>query len=59
MLVLIRLFISSFFFPCNFQTFKFFFTFFSENVWPRRLKFGTPVDSRQMYRVYRFQAAGI
>ena len=35
----------------------FFVTFFSGTVRPRRLKLGTHVDSGQMYRVYRNQAA--
>ena len=55
---LIHPFISSFFFLSNFQTFKYFVTLFSETVWPRRLKFGTHVDSGQMYHVYRNQAVG-
>ena len=59
LLVLIRLFISSFFFLSNFQTLKFFVTLFSATVRPRRLKHGTHVDSGQMYRVYRNQAAGV
>ena len=50
-------FISSFFFFSNFQTLKFFVTLFSRTVKPRRLKLGTHVDSGQMYRVYRNQAA--
>ena len=50
-------FISSFFFLSNFQTLKFFVTLFSGTVRPRRLKLGTHVDSGQMYRVYRNQAA--
>ena len=44
LLVLIRPFISSFFFLSNFQTFKFFVTLFSETVWPRRFKLGTYVQ---------------
>ena len=48
---------SSFFFLSNFQTFKKFVTLFSETVWPRRLKLGTNMNSEQMYRVYRNQAA--
>ena len=36
---------------------KIFVTFFLRNVRPRRLKLGTHVDSGQMYRVYRNQAA--
>ena len=50
-------FISSFFFLSNFQTSKFFVTFFSGTVRPGRLKLGTHMDSGQMYRVYRNQAA--
>ena len=57
LLLLIRLFISSFFFLSNFQTLNFFVTHFSGTVKPRRLKLGTHVDSGQMYRVYRNQAA--
>ena len=57
LLLLIRPFISSFFFFSNFQTLKFFVTLFSGTVRPRRLKLGTHVDSGQMYRVYRNQAA--
>ena len=38
-------------------TLKFFATRFSGTVRPRRLKLGTHVDSGQMYRVYRNQAA--
>ena len=48
---------SSYFFLSNFQTLKFFVTLFSLTVKPRRLKLGTHVDSGQMYRVYRNQAA--
>ena len=50
-------FISSFFFLSNFQTLIFFFTLFSGIVRSRRLKLGTHMDSGQMYRVYRNQAA--
>ena len=57
LLLLIHPFISSFFFLSNFQTFKFFITFFSETVWPRRLKLGAYMDSGQMYRLYQNQAA--
>ena len=57
LLLLICPFISSFFFLSNFQTLKFFLTLFSRTVRPRRLKPGTHVDSGQMYRVYRNQAA--
>ena len=52
LLLLIRPFISSFFFLSNFQTLKFFVTLFSGTVRPRRLKFGTHMDSGQMYHVY-------
>ena len=47
----------SFFFLSNFQTLKFFVTLFSGIVRPKRLKLGTHMDSGQMYRVYRNQAA--
>ena len=47
----------TFFFLSNFQALKFFVTFFSGTVRPRRLKLGTHVDSGQMYRVYQNQAA--
>ena len=57
LLLLICPFISSFSFLSNFQTLKFFVTLFSGTVRPRRLKFGTCVDSGQMYRVYWNQAA--
>ena len=57
LLQLIRSFISSFFFLSNFQTLKFFITLFSGTVRPRRLKLGTHIDSGQMYRIYRNQAA--
>ena len=57
LLLLICLFISSFFFLSNIQTLKFFVTLFSRTVRPRRLKLGTHVDSGQMYHVYRNQAA--
>ena len=49
----------SVFFLSNFQTLKFFVTLFSGTVRPRRLKLGTHVDSGQMYRVYRSQAAAL
>ena len=49
----------SVFFLSNFQTLKFFVTLFSGTVRPRRLKLGTHVDSGQMYRVYRNQAAAL
>ena len=57
LLLLICFFISSFYFLSNFQTLKFFVTLFSRTVRHRRLKLGTHVDSGQMYRVYRNQAA--
>ena len=57
LLLLIHHFVSSFFFLSNFQTLKFFITLFSGTVRLRRLKLGTHVDSRQMYHVYRNQAA--
>ena len=57
LLLLICPFISSFFFLSSFQTFKFFVTLFSGSVRPTRLKLGTNMDSGQMYRVYRNQAA--
>ena len=46
-----------FFFLSSFQTLNIFVTLFSGTVRPRRLKLGTHVDSGQMYRVYRNQAA--
>ena len=57
LLLLIRPFISLFFFLSNFQTLKIFVTLFSGTVRPRWLKIGTYMDSGQMYRVYRNQAA--
>ena len=57
LLLLICPFIFSFFFLSNYQTLKFFVTLFSRTVRPRRFKLGTHVDSGQMYRVYRNQAA--
>ena len=59
LLLFICPYISSFFFLSNFQTFKIFVTLFSETVWPIRLKLGTHMNSEQMYRVYRNQAAAI
>ena len=50
---------SSFFFLSSYQTLKIFVTFFSGTVRSRRLKLGTYMDSRQMYRVYRNQAAAL
>ena len=41
----------------NFQTLKFFVTLLSGTVRPRRLKFGTYMDSGWMYGVYQNQAA--
>ena len=57
LLLLIHSIISSFFFLSNYQTLKFFVTFFSGIVRSRRLKLGTHVDSGQMYCVYWNQAA--
>ena len=57
LLLLIHPFIFSFFFLSNFETLKYFVTLFSGTVRPRRLKLGTHMDSGQMYRVYRSQAA--
>ena len=57
LLLLIHPLISSFFFLSNFQTLKCFVTLFSRTVRPRRLKLSTHVDSKQMYGVYRNQAA--
>ena len=54
LLMLIRPFI---FLSLKFSNIKFFVTLFSGTVRPRRLKLGTHVDSGQMYRVYRNQAA--
>ena len=45
------------FLSLQFSTLKFFITLFSATVMPRRLKLGTHMDSRQMYHVYRNQAA--
>ena len=45
------------FLSLQFSTLKFFITLFSRTVRSRRLKLGTHVDSRQMYRVYWNQAA--
>ena len=55
LLLLIRPFISSFFFLSNFQILTFFVTLCSGAVRPRRLKLGTHVDSGQMYRVNRIR----
>ena len=57
LLPLICPFISSFFFFSNYQTLTFFVTLFSGTVRPRKLKLGTNVDNRCMYRVYRNKAA--
>ena len=57
LLLLIYPFTLSFFFRSNFQALKCFVTLFVGTVMPRRLEFGTHMDSRQMYRVYRNQAA--
>ena len=48
---------SLYFFLSNFQTLKIFVTLFSGTVSPRKLKLGLHMDSGQMYRVYRDQAA--
>ena len=45
------------FLSLQFSTLKLFVTLFSGTVRPRRLKLGTRVDSGQMFRVYRNQAA--
>ena len=45
------------FLSLQFSTLKFFATLFSGTVRLRRLKLDTHVDSGQMYRVYRNQAA--
>ena len=52
LLLLIRPFISSFFFLSNFETLKFFVTLFSGTVRTRRLKLGIHVDNGWLYRVY-------
>ena len=52
---LIHPFISSFFFPSNFQT-KFFVTLFSRTVRPKIFKLSTLVDSGWMYHVYQNRA---
>ena len=57
LLLLIHDFISSFFFLSNYQTLKTFRHNFLRNCESRRLKCGTLVDSGQMYRIYRNQAA--
>ena len=57
LLLLIHPFIFFIFLSLQFSTLKFFVTLFSGTVKSRRLKLGTHVDSGQMYRVYRNQAA--
>ena len=57
LLLLIRPFISSFFFLSSFQTLKYFVTLSSGTMRPTRLKLGTHVDSGQMHRVYQKQTA--
>ena len=47
----------SIFFLSNFQALKILVTLFSGTMRPRRLKLSTHVDSEQMYRVYRNEAA--
>ena len=44
------------FLSVQFSTLKFFVTFFSGTVRPRRLKLDTHVDTGQMYHVYQNQA---
>ena len=46
-----------FFIFLSLQTLKFFVTFFSGTVRPRRLKLGTHMNSGPIYRVYQNQAA--
>ena len=57
LLLCIHPFISSFFLSLQFPILKFIVTLFSRTVEPRRLKLGTQMDSWQIYRVYRNQAA--
>ena len=59
LLLLICLFIFSFFFLSNFQTLNIFITLFSGTVRPRRLKLGTHVDNGWMYCVYWNHAAAL
>ena len=47
------------FLSLHFQTVTIFVTLFSGTVRPRRLKLGTRMDSGQMYREYRSQAAAL
>ena len=47
------------FLSLQFSNIKIFVILFSGTVRPRRLKLGTHVDSGQMYRVYRNQAAAL
>ena len=47
------------FLSLQFSTSKFFITLFSGAVRSRRLKLGTHMDSGQMYRIYRNQAAAV
>ena len=56
LLLLIRPFISSFFFLSNFRHWNF-SSHFSRELWGLRLKIGPHVDSGQMYHVYQNQAA--
>ena len=58
LLLLIHPFIFHFFLS-NFQTLRFFVTFFSGTVRPRRLKLDTYVDNGWLYSVYRNHAAAI
>ena len=57
LLLLICIFLSSFFFLSNFQTLKIFFTLLSETVRPPKSRFGTHMSNGWVYRVYWNQAA--
>ena len=59
LLLLIRPYISSFFFLSNFQIWNFFVTLFFWTLRPRRLKLVTNVENGCMYRVYRNHAAAL
>ena len=54
---LICTFISSFFFPSNYQALRFFVGVFLGTMRPRRSKLGTYLDNGWMYHVYRNLAA--
>ena len=58
LILLILLFISSFFFVCNFQISKNFVTIFSRTVRSIQLKLATHIDSGLLYHVFWNQAAG-